>query len=59
MIMCHAMPLPTQYSVHEQLYRYIVAQGPIEHTCGSFWQMVWEQNTQIILMLTSETVRRC
>lgn len=37
---------------HEHLY--IVSQGPLAHTCADFWQMIWEQQTHIILMLTNE-----
>ncbi|KAJ3024025.1 hypothetical protein HKX48_007956 [Thoreauomyces humboldtii] len=27
------------------------------HTCGDFWQMIWEQNTGLIVMLTKEEER--
>lgn len=37
--------------------RYIAAQGPLEKTCGDFWQMVWEQDVSLIIMLTT-TVER-
>lgn len=37
--------------------RYIAAQGPLEKTCGDFWQMVWEQEASLIIMLTT-TVER-
>ena len=47
-----------QFSVGGHTRRYIVAQGPMEHTCTHFWQMVWEQNVSILLMLTSEMVHR-
>lgn len=30
---------------------YILAQGPLPHTTGHFWQMVWEQNSKAVLML--------
>lgn len=46
-----------QFTMNETVHQYIVAQGPLEHTCTDFWQMVWEQKTQIILMLTNEVVR--
>lgn len=39
------------------LNRYIAAQGPLEKTCGDFWQMVWEQEASLIIMLTT-TVER-
>ncbi|XP_052819203.1 tyrosine-protein phosphatase non-receptor type 1-like isoform X1 [Mya arenaria] len=31
--------------------RYILSQGPLEHTAGEFWQMIWEQNTKAVIML--------
>ncbi|KAJ3321679.1 Tyrosine-protein phosphatase non-receptor type 13 [Boothiomyces sp. JEL0866] len=33
---------------------YIAAQGPVPQSFGDFWQMVWEQNTAVIVMLTKE-----
>ncbi|RKO92216.1 protein-tyrosine phosphatase-like protein, partial [Blyttiomyces helicus] len=36
---------------------YIASQGPLPHTIGDFWQMVWEQNTEVIVMLTREDER--
>ncbi|KAL5007539.1 hypothetical protein ScPMuIL_016345 [Solemya velum] len=32
---------------------YIATQGPLPNTCIDFWQMVWEQRSSLILMLTS------
>ena len=26
-------------------------QGPLEHTAGEFWQMVWEQGSKAVIML--------
>ncbi|VDN01331.1 unnamed protein product [Thelazia callipaeda] len=37
--------------------RYIAAQGPLAHTSGDFWYMVWEQLSTTIVMLTT-TVER-
>ncbi|KAK6178132.1 hypothetical protein SNE40_012954 [Patella caerulea] len=31
--------------------KYILAQGPLEHTAGQFWQAVWEQQSKAIIML--------
>lgn len=33
--------------------RYIAAQGPLPHTSGDFWCMVWEQLCTTIVMLTT------
>ncbi|KAJ2522902.1 Tyrosine-protein phosphatase non-receptor type 13 [Coemansia sp. RSA 1939] len=33
--------------------RYIATQGPLNHTVGDFWQMVWEQNARTVVMLAN------
>ncbi len=32
--------------------RFIASQGPLEHTCPHFWQMVAENEVNLIVMLT-------
>lgn len=39
----------------QQVNRYIAAQGPMQHTCRDFWQMVWEQECTFVIMLTLTT----
>lgn len=37
--------------VTEANRHYILAQGPLEHTSGHFWQMVWEHKCKAVVML--------
>ncbi|BFZ01359.1 hypothetical protein BsWGS_04397 [Bradybaena similaris] len=37
--------------------RYIAAQGPLPNTCTDFWQMIWEQRSTIVVMLTTKVER--
>jgi len=39
------------------LNRYIAAQGPLPNTCADFWQMVWEQQSRLVVMLTTKVER--
>lgn len=34
---------------------YIVTQGPLPHTVADFWQMIWEQNSVVVVSLTRLT----
>uniref|UniRef100_T1J8E8 Tyrosine-protein phosphatase n=1 Tax=Strigamia maritima TaxID=126957 RepID=T1J8E8_STRMM len=47
------MEIPTSGIVN----RYIAAQGPLPHTCADFWEMVWEQQSTLIVILTTITER--
>ncbi|XP_060863621.1 mucin-2-like [Metopolophium dirhodum] len=41
---------------------YIACQAPMQSTVPDFWQMIWDQNTRVIIMVTSLTekgVERC
>jgi protein tyrosine phosphatase len=34
-----------------------VMQGPLSHTCPEFWYMTWEQESPLIIMLTTVVER--
>ena len=50
------MYFPLQFDITGRTHHYIVSQGPLENTTGEFWQMIWEQDAQIVLMLTDDYV---
>uniref|UniRef100_A0AAR2KED5 Protein-tyrosine-phosphatase n=1 Tax=Pygocentrus nattereri TaxID=42514 RepID=A0AAR2KED5_PYGNA len=37
--------------------RYIACQGPLPNTCTDFWQMIWEQGSSMVVMLTTQVER--
>ncbi|BFY98244.1 hypothetical protein BsWGS_01284 [Bradybaena similaris] len=37
--------------------RYIAAQGPLPNTSNDFWQMIWEQHSSLVVMLTAKVER--
>ena len=39
------------YIVKSQNYHFIASQTPMAHTCTNFWQMIWEEDVQVIAML--------
>ncbi|XP_026152952.1 tyrosine-protein phosphatase non-receptor type 13 isoform X2 [Mastacembelus armatus] len=40
--------------VKDESFMYIACQGPLPTTLGDFWQMVWEQKSNVIAMMTQE-----
>lgn len=40
--------------VKDERFMYIACQGPLPTTLGDFWQMVWEQDSNVIAMMTQE-----
>lgn len=39
---------------HRRYRKYISTQGPLPTTFDAFWEMTWEQNSRLIVMLTKE-----
>ncbi|XP_061657139.1 tyrosine-protein phosphatase non-receptor type 13 isoform X3 [Syngnathoides biaculeatus] len=40
--------------VKDKDFAYIACQGPLPTTMGDFWQMVWEQKSNVVAMMTQE-----
>lgn len=41
-------------SPSQDFRRYISTQGPLPDTFADFWQLVWEQDSYVIVMLTKQ-----
>ena len=47
------LPEPYPKKTANPTLKYIATQGPLPETIPDFWQMIWEQNTNVICMLTN------
>ena len=42
-------------SGYEKLKEFIITQHPLESTISDFWQMVWDHNSQTVVVLSDTT----
>uniref|UniRef100_A0A914E1P3 Uncharacterized protein n=1 Tax=Acrobeloides nanus TaxID=290746 RepID=A0A914E1P3_9BILA len=42
-----------QIPVAGRLFKYVITQAPLSNTIDDFWQMVWESNARVIVMLSN------
>ena len=40
-------------TIHSSHLRYIAAQGPCEETTSLFWEMIWQEDVRLVVMLTN------
>ena len=45
-----------QFTAGSTSKQYIVSQGPLPHTSTDFWQMVWEHDVKVVVMVTNAVV---
>lgn len=43
---------------HKLPKAYVAAQGPLPHTSGDFWRMVWEQDTRMLRLGSKSTLQK-
>ncbi|CAB4018924.1 Tyrosine- phosphatase non-receptor type 4 [Paramuricea clavata] len=49
----NASHVQTDIGYSGMVNEYLAAQGPLSDTCGDFWQMIWDQEVSLVVMLTT------